>query len=59
MPKCLDCNNTRFFTYTEDSYNEAEYSEDGELLDVIYKDYTEVANGTCKECNSTNIEGKL
>lgn len=59
MPKCLDCNNTRFFTYTEDSYNEAEYSEDGELLDVIYKDYTEVTNGKCKECNSTNIEGKL
>lgn len=59
MPKCLDCGNIRFFTYTEDSYNEAEYSEDGELLDVIYKEYTDVTNGTCKQCDSTNVEGKL
>jgi hypothetical protein len=43
----------------EDSYNEAVYDDSGELADVSYKEYTEVREGTCKECNSTNIEGTL
>jgi len=59
MPKCLDCNNTKRFTYMENSYNEAEYDEAGELMDVFYKEYHDVEEGTCKECDSSNIEGKL
>jgi hypothetical protein len=59
MPKCLDCNNTTTFTYMEDSYSEAVYDQSGELADVPYKEYHEVREGTCKECQSTNIEGKL
>jgi len=59
MPKCLDCNNTTTFTYMEDSYNEAIYDSEGDLQDVTYKEYTEVREGKCKDCNSTNIEGKL
>ena len=59
MPKCLDCNNTTTFTYMEDSYSEAVYDQSGELADVLYKEYHEVREGTCKECQSTNIEGKL
>jgi hypothetical protein len=43
----------------EDSYNEAVYDSEGDLQDVIYKEYTEIREGTCKDCNSTNIEGKL
>jgi hypothetical protein len=59
MPKCLDCGNIRFFTYMENSYNEAEYDENGELVDVIYKEYHDPIEGECKECYSSNIEGKL
>jgi hypothetical protein len=59
MPKCLDCGNTRRFTYMENSYNEAEYDEQGELEDVTYKEFCDVEEGTCKECESGNIEGKL
>ena len=59
MPKCLDCGNTTRFTYMENSYNEAEYDEQGELEDVFYKEFHDVEEGTCKECDSTNIEGKL
>lgn len=59
MPKCLDCNNIKNFTYMENSYNEAIYDSEGELEDVVYKEYSDVTEGTCKECQSTNIEGKL
>ena len=59
MPKCLDCNNTTTFTYMENSYNEAVYDAVGDLEDVTYKEYHEVTEGTCKECQSTNIEGNL
>ena len=59
MPKCLDCGNTRRFTYMENSYNEAEYDDQGELEDVFYKEFHDVEEGACKECYSTNIEGKL
>ena len=59
MPKCLDCGNTVKFTYMENSYNEAEYDQAGELVDVTHKEYHDVEEGTCKECESTNIEGKL
>jgi hypothetical protein len=43
----------------ENSYNEAEYDESGEMIDVIYKEFHEVEEGTCKECDSTNVEGEL
>jgi len=43
----------------ENSYNEAEYDEQGELEDVTYKEFCDVEEGTCKECESGNIEGKL
>ena len=59
MPKCLDCDNTTTFTYVESSYNEAVYDSVGDLADVTYKEYSDVTEGTCKECSSTNIEGKL
>jgi len=59
MPKCLDCGNTRRFTYMENSYNEAEYDEQGELEDVFYKEFHEPEEATCKECYSTNVEGKV
>ena len=59
MPKCLNCGNTSKFTYMENSYNEAEYDEAGELMDVFYKEFHEVEEGTCKECYSTDIVGKL
>ena len=59
MPKCLDCDNTTTFTYVESSYNEAVYDSVGDLEDVTYKEYSDVTEGTCKECNYTNIEGKL
>lgn len=57
MAKCLDCGNTKMFTYMENSYNEAEYDEAGELLDVIYKEFHELEEQTCKECDSKNVEG--
>ena len=59
MPKCLDCNNTTTFTYDESSYNEAIYDSEGDLEDVTYKEYHSITEGTCKECQSTNIEGAL
>ncbi len=59
MPKCLDCNNITRFTYMEDSYNDAIYTPEGELDDVLYKEYAEVREGKCKDCDSTNIEGVL
>jgi hypothetical protein len=43
----------------ENSYNEAEYKANGELLDVVYKEYHDVENAKCMECGSSNIEGKL
>jgi hypothetical protein len=43
----------------ENSYNEAIYDSEGDLQDVTYKEYHDITEGTCKECQSTNIEGKL
>lgn len=59
MPKCLNCDNTVKFSYTENSYNEAIYDEDGNLADVLYKEYHDVQEGTCMECGSNDIEGQL
>jgi hypothetical protein len=59
MPKCLDCNNTRTFTFWEDTYNEATYDSEGDLEDVTYKDFANVRDGACYECKSTNIEGQV
>lgn len=59
MPKCLDCGNTVRFAYEENSYNEAEYNEAGDLVDVIHKDYFAPINGQCLECDSSHIEGDL
>lgn len=59
MPKCLDCGNTVRFSYYENSYNEAEYDEAGDLVDVIFKDYHPLTNQTCMECDSSHIEGEL
>jgi hypothetical protein len=43
----------------ENSYNEAIYDSEGDLQDVTYKEYHNITEGTCKECQSTNIEGAL
>ena len=43
----------------ESSYNEAIYDSEGDLEDVTYKEYHSITEGTCKECQSTNIEGAL
>ena len=59
MPKCLDCVNTFKFSYMEASYNEAEYDNNGELTDVIYKEYNDITDAKCMVCGSINIEGKL
>ena len=59
MPKCLDCNNITRFSYMEDSYNESSYDENGEMQDNYYKQYSDPREGTCLECQSTNIEGNL
>ena len=59
MPKCLNCGNTSKFTYMENSYNEAEYDESGELVDVFYKEFHELEEVACKECYSSDVQGKL
>jgi len=59
MPKCLDCNNTKMFSYMENSYNESSYDDKGELEDNYYKQYDDITDGKCLECQSTNIEGAL
>ena len=59
MPKCLDCNNTVRFSYMENSYNEATYNDSGDLVDVDYKEFYDVTQGKCMECESDNIEGRL
>lgn len=59
MPKCLQCDNTFKFSYTENSYNEAEYEADGTLIDVIFKDYYPISDQKCMVCGSTSIEGDL
>jgi hypothetical protein len=43
----------------ENSYNEAEYDEAGELIDVFYKEYHELEEVTCKECYSSDVQGKF
>jgi hypothetical protein len=47
------------FSYTENSYNEAEYDTEGNLVDVYYKNYYPVSEATCLICESTRIEGDL
>jgi hypothetical protein len=59
MPACLNCNNTFKFSYTENSYNEAEYNSDGTLADVVYKEYYDVEDVKCMVCGSRDIEGKV
>jgi predicted nucleic-acid-binding Zn-ribbon protein len=59
MPKCLDCGNIKKFSYSENSYNEATYDDQGDLLDVEYKQYYDITDGKCMECESDHIEGKL
>jgi hypothetical protein len=58
MPKCLECDNTSKFSYTENSYNEAEYNQNG-LVDVVYKDYYPISDAKCMVCGSGHIEGDL
>jgi hypothetical protein len=43
----------------ENSYNEAEYDESGELVDVFYKEFHELEEVACKECYSSDVQGKL
>jgi len=60
MPKCLDCNNTKKFTYVETNYVLASYKEDGEFDDVEDNWYDDiVTGGKCAVCESKNVEGKL
>jgi hypothetical protein len=59
MPKCLDCDNTTRFWYSETGHKLCIYSEDGSLEDVEDDYYDEVEGGQCAECKSENIEGKL
>ena len=59
MPSCLDCDNTLKFSYTENSYNEAEYNADGTLQDVVYKEYYDVEDVKCMVCGSRDVEGKV
>jgi hypothetical protein len=59
MPQCQNCPNQFKFSYTENSYNEAEYDAAGNLMDVSYKEYYEIENVKCMECGSSNIEGKV
>ena len=59
MPKCLDCNNTTRFWYTEVCHKLGIYNEAGELEDIDTDSYEDVSNGECEQCGSKNIEGKL
>jgi hypothetical protein len=59
VPKCLDCNNIVKFSYNENSYNEAEYNSEGELIDVTYKEYFEIDSPKCMICESNNVEGEI
>ena len=59
MPKCMECYNTTKFSYMENSYNEAEYNEAGELVDVVYKEFHDVTESTCMVCNSTDVKGEF
>jgi hypothetical protein len=43
----------------ENSYNEAEYDANGELTDVVYKEYHDVEEAKCMVCGSSDIEGTL
>jgi hypothetical protein len=43
----------------ENSYNEATYDAAGNLEDVDYKEYHDVSEGKCMECESQRIEGEL
>jgi hypothetical protein len=60
MPKCLDCNNTKTFTFFEDTYNVCTYDSEGYLESTIDRDTAdEPRDGKCYECGSENIEGDL
>jgi hypothetical protein len=61
MPKCLDCNNTTRFWYTEVCHKLGIYNADGTLEDVETDDYEDVltSSGQCDPCGSKNIEGPL
>jgi hypothetical protein len=59
MPQCLDCDNQFKFSYSENSYNEAEYDAAGNLVDVVYKEYYDLENIKCMQCGSSDIDGKL
>ena len=55
----MECYNTTKFSYMENSYNEAEYNEAGELVDVVYKEFHDVTESTCMVCNSTDVKGEF
>jgi hypothetical protein len=61
MPKCLDCNQTKVFWYTEVSHKLGTYNEQGGLENVIEDYYDDVltSSGICGVCKSTDIEGNL
>ena len=59
MPKCLDCNNTETFWYTETSYKLGKYDTEGTMIDVIKDHGDPVYDGKCGACESTNVIGDL
>jgi hypothetical protein len=59
MPKCLDCNNTTRFWYSETGHKLGIYNESGVMEDVEDDYWDEVTDGMCAECESVNIEGEL
>ena len=59
MPKCLDCDNTTRFWYTEVCHKLGIYNADGTLEDVDTDQYEDVTDGECEQCGSKNVEGPL
>lgn len=59
MPKCLDCGQTKKFWYDEISHKLGIYDESGQMIDVETDWYDDVINGTCAECESVNVMGRL
>lgn len=59
MPKCLDCDNTTRFWYTEVCHKLGIYNADGTLEDVETDSYEDVKDGECEQCGSKNVEGPL
>lgn len=61
MAKCLDCNQTHIFWYTEVGHKLGIYNNDG-ILEDVQEDYYEdvlTSSGICGVCKSANVEGKL